>query len=131
MSQFCAGQRFTFDEVDAALCAWEDFDANTTERTVAQEDYRKHTRVAMGNWREHNGTCAAREACVRLGVWIDAVWRAAGGGEVLGIVFDWEFVPYLMDMVDWPDSGEWPRHPSTAFAAKVVRFRFGDGNLKG
>jgi hypothetical protein len=70
-----------------------------------------------------------REACIRLAPWIEHVWLASRDNYTM--CFDWDFVPYLLGLVTWPDDGTWPIHPSVEFTAKLVNFRFGNAGLKG
>jgi hypothetical protein len=115
---------YSFAEVEAAMCAWEYIDRNNPNNTGARDKF-----YHADKWREDNGTCAMREACIRLSLWIEQVWIKFD--DCTAVVFDWEFVPYLMDLVSWPDDGTWPTHPPADFTARLVRFRFDNSILRG
>lgn len=115
---------YSYTEVEAAMCAWEFIDQPSPLKELP-------TDLKMAAWRDYNGTFAMRNTCIRLAPWIERVWVGCNAQHHHLMIFDWEFVPYLLGLVTWPNDGTWPTHPSAEFAAKLVKFRFGNSILRG
>ena len=114
-------QRFTYDDVEAALCLWEDFsDAVSDEFLHKKNDERSTIRKAMAGFSENYGAYTVRQACIEHAPWAQAIWLLLSEDVRDCIQFDWEFIPMVNDLVDWSDTQETPDHPDAETAANCI-----------
>lgn len=86
-------RRFTENDVDTALCIWE----YILEQTRNYQNRPDPTKNKWESALQMDGTASMRQWAAQQ---IDYVWEAfelAGGGEVYGLSFDWDFVPAFME----------------------------------
>lgn len=90
-------RRFTENDVDTALCIWEHILEQTrfasNKPSFELTENKNKWELAL----ESDGTAQMRYWAAQQ---IDYVWEAfelAGGGEVYGLSFDWDFVPAFME----------------------------------
>jgi hypothetical protein len=104
-------------QVETVLIVWEVMlDDNLTEN--------EHKFPAFNDYWGNSGIYAMRHEAMKIGRWVDQVWKAADGDDERfdGYAFDFEVCPVLVHMVDWTDQG--PVLPDVADAVAQLKREF-------
>lgn len=56
------------------------------------------------SWREDRGIVETRYQCIAIAVQIDAVWASFENDELDGLLFEEDFVPTMVDLMDFTAS---------------------------
>jgi hypothetical protein len=86
--------RYSIDQIEAALCIWEELNRRTLETESARYS-------DLAQWREDHGTYALRHAAIGLVNYVEAVYQALPPEEWDGLAYDWEIVPAVLNWVSW------------------------------
>ena len=101
---------FTRDEVEAALCIWEELNDRTrTDRASMYPD--------LVAYREGVGSCSLRMDCVDLAPWSENVYEEIGEGVRDSFSYDWEIIPEILNAVTFCNGIE---KPDPVEAARIV-----------
>lgn len=87
---------YTRDQVDAAMCVWEEL----LSRRSSDGDY------PLNDYWDWYGSCQVRDDCIAIAVWVEAIWDGMGQRIWDNDIFDWEFVPRMLDQVKWDKTSE-------------------------
>lgn len=101
---------YSSEEVEAALCIWEELDRRT------RPPERLHN-LALFHWRAEHGTADLRTVAVDLARYADGMYQLLSAAEWNGLAFDWEIVPAILDTVAWHPFGPAPMLPLTRMSA--------------
>lgn len=97
--------RFSEDEVDAALCLWEEC---ILRMQIAKDDARREGGNPIDAMEEEpywnflrggEGAANARNMCILLSPDAEACWQIANSEFGFDDSFDWEFIPLWVDEV--------------------------------
>src|SRR5690606_7463986 len=108
-------------QAETALCIWEELDwrTNLTNPRRCEELIR---------WRQDYGSYALRHAALGLAGDIEALYDALPAEDWVGLAFDWEIVPTILDWVvcagDRPFLLRAPGRPTATFLCKGMRRKF-------
>ncbi len=104
--------------VETVLCVWEVMLDDRSEPGSTNPAFQNH-------W-DQNGIYAMRHEAMKIGRWVDQVWKAADGDDERfdGYAFDFEICPVLVHMVEWGDGHKPPVLPDIADAVAQLRREF-------
>lgn len=127
-------------EVEAAQCVWEElldrhkayYDHVTTSAMFGEQP--KPAPNLYEYW-ESFGSSQVRQDAIDIGVWVEQVWLALSENERDTIVFDWEFVPRLLDQLHpyWSTTNHMyqrsSKFPTPTVESAVAHYRLAYGYL--
>ena len=127
-------ESYTLDECEAALCVWEHLLSMREGHDIEDDDDPTNPDGFQRCWVEF-GVSIIRFVCItELAPWVNEVWRelhhAQDSNVDWDIRFDLEFVPRVIDFVDWSideeKDGVRTIKPTIEEAAKRYRDEFSD-----
>lgn len=107
------GATYSWDEVEAALCVWEELDRRTRPPEHLQN-------LGLLHWRWTHGTSEMRTAAIGLARYVDEMYQLLSTTEWEPLAFDWEIIPAILDTVVWSSSGPAPTLPANRKSAMQI-----------
>jgi len=92
-------KEYTHLEMEAALCVWEEIN----ERTLLSKAGRY---PELNKLREDWGSPTLRHASIHFGRFCLQVYDLLTEQQRDNLVYDWEFIPAVLDHIDWTQPGE-------------------------
>jgi hypothetical protein len=112
-------------EMDAVLCVWDEMSLRRDKIGADVDPFDMERDAGLNAYWSDHGVAGMRALAPGLGLWAEAVWLLLTEDQKDATVFDWELVPKLLDLVQWPadDSADpyaAPTFPSAEEALAIL-----------